>query len=273
MTLLEIHPLAEIFPPMADEAFAALVADIRENGLREAIVLHEGKVLDGRNRYRACTEIGIEPITKPWDQRGDALDYVVSKNLHRRHLDESQRSMVSARIANLKDGEKKRKNQGTPFGVPSVSQPDAAKMMNVGHRSVQRAKTIIDKGIPELVAAVDMGKVSAWSAAEIAKEPEEKQREIVMRGEKAITAEAQLIRKTRKPHAGLTTHRIKADIWISFRDALDAIAGMPCATEVAEIVRAHDKAKITDARLAKAVQWIGDFERAWNDLNREKTAA
>lgn len=59
---------------MSDEAFADLVNDIRETGLREPIVLHEGRVLDGRNRYRACTEIGIEPITRPWDQRGDALD-------------------------------------------------------------------------------------------------------------------------------------------------------------------------------------------------------
>jgi hypothetical protein len=104
LTLLEIHPLAEIFPPMSDEGFAALVSDIRENGLREAIILHEGKVLDGRNRYRACTELGIEPITKPWDQRGDALDYVVSKNLHRRHLDDRQRAGVAAKIESFRHG-------------------------------------------------------------------------------------------------------------------------------------------------------------------------
>lgn len=268
--MLEIHPYAEIFPPMSDEAFAGLVDDIRENGLREPIVLHEGMVLDGRNRYRACTEIGIEPITRPWDQRGDALDYVISKNLHRRHLNESQRAMVAARVSTMKQGGDRRSEDfKAPNGaLKKPAQDRVAKQLNVGERSVQRAASVRDRGIPELQKAVDAGSVSLWSAAEVATQPEEKQREIVMRGEKAISAEANLIRKSRKPHPGVSNKRVRADIWIGFRDALDVITGMPLASEVAEIVRAHDKAHITDARLDRALRWLNDFAQAWADSKR-----
>ena len=113
----EAHPLAELFPMMEGEQFAGLVSDIRENGLREAIVLHEGKILDGRNRYAACVEVGVEPMTREWDQRGDALSYVVSKNLSRRHLDESQRAIVAAKITNMRNGgDRRSENFSSPIG-------------------------------------------------------------------------------------------------------------------------------------------------------------
>ena len=46
----------------------------------------------------------MNPETKEWDGRGSPLDYVVSKNLHRRHLSEAQRATVGAKIANMREG-------------------------------------------------------------------------------------------------------------------------------------------------------------------------
>ena len=54
-------PLASLFPLLDGDEFDALVADIRAYGLRQRIVLLEGVILDGRNRYAACLEAGIEP--------------------------------------------------------------------------------------------------------------------------------------------------------------------------------------------------------------------
>lgn len=58
---LEFHPIANCWRLIEGERFTELVDDIRTNGLREPIVLFEDKILDGRNRYRACREAGVEP--------------------------------------------------------------------------------------------------------------------------------------------------------------------------------------------------------------------
>src|ERR1700730_11181751 len=103
---LSYHPLANIFPLLEGEEFDALVEDIRDNGLIEHIVFlwvgDEEQILDGRNGYRACLEAGVTPTFMPY--RGDnPLAFVISANLKRRHLSESQRAMVAAKLATLTD--------------------------------------------------------------------------------------------------------------------------------------------------------------------------
>jgi hypothetical protein len=83
----KFHALASIFPLLDGDEFDALVADIRAHGLRQRIVLHEGAILDGRNRYRACIEADIEPRFEQFSGR-DPLAFVLSLNLRRRHLNE-----------------------------------------------------------------------------------------------------------------------------------------------------------------------------------------
>ena len=51
---LEIDPLATLFPPMAEEEFARLKADISSHGQLEPVWTHRGRVVDGRHRLRAC---------------------------------------------------------------------------------------------------------------------------------------------------------------------------------------------------------------------------
>src|SRR2546421_2172875 len=84
---MEFHEVANIFPVMNDEEFAALVADIRDHGQIEPIWTYQDKIIDGRNRYRACSEAGREPEFREWagDERA-LLSFVMSMNLQRRHL-------------------------------------------------------------------------------------------------------------------------------------------------------------------------------------------
>jgi N6-adenosine-specific RNA methylase IME4/ParB-like chromosome segregation protein Spo0J len=189
--------LASILPLLDGEDFASLVADIKAHGLREPVIIYEDMVLDGRNRLRACEAAGVEPTFSVY-QGDDPVAYIVSLNLRRRHLDESQRAMVAAKLATLKRGN----NQHSPIG--ETSQAKAAELLNVGKRSVERAAEVRDHGAPELVSAVEQCKVSVSAAAAIASQSIEEQREILALVEpKLILKAAQAInaRKAEKRHA------------------------------------------------------------------------
>jgi len=87
--MLQFHDAANIFP-MDDDNLDALAEDIRANGLQCPVEVMGGRILDGRRRYMACSLAGVEPdiIEVSPD---DPVSYVLSLNLHRRHLTPSQR--------------------------------------------------------------------------------------------------------------------------------------------------------------------------------------
>jgi ParB-like chromosome segregation protein Spo0J len=97
MTDLKFHPVAAIFPMMDTVEFESLKADIQKHGQLEPIWTHDGKIIDGRNRYLACRELGIEPKIKEWEPVNGAelVDFVISLNLQRRHLTASQKALVA----------------------------------------------------------------------------------------------------------------------------------------------------------------------------------
>jgi hypothetical protein len=162
MSDLKSHPLAEIFPRLDGADLKALADDIRKNGLRQAIVTYKGELLDGRNRLAACKIAGVEPRFKEF-AGDDPLGYVISLNLTRRHMNASQRATVAAKIANMRQGA--RTDLQPSANWPEVSQTKAAKMLNVGERSVRRARKVIEKADPKLVTDVEQGKVSVTAAA------------------------------------------------------------------------------------------------------------
>jgi len=196
---MNYHPAANIFPMLSNAEFAALVEDIRANGLRESIKLCGGSIIDGRNRYRACIEADVEPRFEDYGG-SDPIRYVVSLNLHRRHLTESQRAMVAAVIANLSDGQRADRSANLPTLLPEadrpepVTQAEAAELLNVSERTVRAARKVQNEGAPELVAAVQAGEVSVSAAADVATLPVEEQVEIVARGEREILEAAKAIR-------------------------------------------------------------------------------
>ena len=184
---MKFHPTADIFPLMRGPEFDGLVEDIRVNGLRESIWVYQGLIIDGRNRYRACQECRVVPVYVKYEGlESELIPFVVSLNLHRRHLNESQRAMVASRIADLELGGNQH-DEG-------VSIDTASEMLNVGRTSVARARKVQDQGAPELVEAVESGAVSVNAAKDVATLPENEQQEIVARGEREILLAAKEIR-------------------------------------------------------------------------------
>jgi hypothetical protein len=148
---IKFHQLAEILPLVTGAEFDELVESIKANGLREPIVLYEGSILDGRNRYRACLAAGVEPRTIEYDG-ADAAAFVRDENIHRRHLTSGQKAMAVAKYATMKAGAVTDQSPG------SMSNKQAANLVGVRERLVQDAKSIIRRGTGDEINDVRSGK-------------------------------------------------------------------------------------------------------------------
>lgn len=190
---LKIHEYARLFPAMDDDELQELAKDILENGQQNPIWLDsEGFILDGRNRATACLIAGVPPETRTFNGTDeDKLRFVVSQNVHRRHLNTSQRAVIAATMAESfealakarqaatqakkgeKVGQKVCENLHTPCAGRASDQAGAA--LNVSGRSVDMAKKVIAKAAPEVVEAVTKGNLAVSKAAKIAELPMEQQ--------------------------------------------------------------------------------------------------
>jgi hypothetical protein len=201
----EFHPLANIFPLIEGQSYQDLMADVMRHGVREPVWLYEGKILDGRNRYRAASAMGVRFETRQYEGP-DAVGFVISLNLHRRHLTESQRAAVAAKLANLSVGDNKGAHRPAQEGsanlqtLTGVSQADAAKLLNVSTRSVAAAAKVIHEGADELIHAVERGEVAVSAAAKVAGLPKGEQQVVIQEGRVKEVAKA--ARHVGKPKTG-----------------------------------------------------------------------
>jgi ParB-like chromosome segregation protein Spo0J len=174
---LTVHPAANILPAMCDADFQQLKEDIELHGQREPIWIHEGRILDGRNRYRACLELGIKPKIREY-KGDDPKDFVLSVNLQRRHLNESQRAMIAAEQTTVTWGGDRSKAQNC-----ALSHGQLAEKFMISERMVDKAAAVLKAAeaetvIRELPELVRQGVVRLSRAEQIAKLSLEEQREI-----------------------------------------------------------------------------------------------
>lgn len=172
----EFHEVANIFPFMSEKEFSDLKDDIREHGQREPIWLHQdGSIVDGRNRYLACVDLGIEPKFRTWDGKGSLVGFAVSLNLKRRHLDSSQASAIAVEILPLLEKEAKERQKEHGNTAPGVAKTltqkveevlsdnertataQAAALTGTNRQYVADAKNLKENA-PDLFAQVKAGK-------------------------------------------------------------------------------------------------------------------
>jgi len=181
---LEIHPLADIFPYMSGEEWNLFLTDVQTNGLQKPITMHEGKIVDGRNRYKAVQELGIEGRFEEWIDPGCGLKaWIVSQNLHRRHLDASQKGLLTAKLARFdKGGVYSAPREGRPSGktppnggVSGGSAKDlreAAALTGASARLSERGARIL-RDAPQLSRVIEDGKLKLTTAERILNEAPE----------------------------------------------------------------------------------------------------
>lgn len=189
---MQAHPLADLFPMLPDAEIRELADDICTFGQRVPIVLLDNQVLDGRNRLAACKVAEIEPVFENY-QGEDPLGFVLSHNLHRRHLSESQRAMVAARLVDWDIGV----NQNT-VGAANLPTRKAAERLSISERAVRAARRIHERGADELVEAIRDGRVSVHAGEALSELEHSAQREVLEQEEREYLARAKEIRARRQ---------------------------------------------------------------------------
>jgi len=189
------HPIADVWPMMAEDKLHELADDIRKNGQLVPVWLYEGKILDGRNRWAACKIAGIEPKTKEYT--GDEpTAFAVAMNDRRRHMNKGALAAVAAELEPFFAADaarRKKETEGRPKRdavkpeekVPQVSavrrapqaREEAAKSVGVNDRYVSDAKKVKQEA-PEVFERLKAGKITLQDAKrEVAKKPTDDWRE------------------------------------------------------------------------------------------------
>jgi hypothetical protein len=182
---------------LGDAESRNLGEDIAKHGLRNPIVLYQGKILDGRNRYRECQNAQIEITDSMIEtyEGDDPLGLVISLNVMRRHLTLGQRAMAADRITTL--GRGRRTDLEPRLKLTEVSQEQAAQKLGVSVASVKSAHAVREaarlKQTPGLVVLVDSGIASVSLAEELSKQDARTIRQIVAR----VNAGAEMIDEIR----------------------------------------------------------------------------
>ena len=267
---LQLHPLCTLFPRITGDEYTALVEDIRANGLRESIVLHDGMVIDGGNRYRACLDAGVEPhfVGMP---NNDVVAFVLSANLHRRHLTAGQHAAIVASITNWSQARKQGaiSQQDEPATLPLSTVAERAKASGTSERT-QRTADKVARENPELAQRVAQGEVSlAQAAAKVApaKAHEERQQEAEQAAEEAF-GDIDLEQELTDAHAEIAALQSKLDLIASdspqgellkMRRLLDAANNS--RDEAKLLVDEHKKkAKWAETQLKRIGRLVGETD-------------
>jgi hypothetical protein len=163
--ILKPHPLAALFPELPAEELAQLARDIKERGQLEPIILHKGSILDGRNRYRACQIAGVKPQIEEFNPKAtkrSPSEFVLSRNLRRRHLSVGQKSAIALEWSEqmeLSPDPEKNRGRGRPKGTLR----EAAKNIGINEQRVFEVRQLRDAD-PGLYREVKAGNRSLNSA-------------------------------------------------------------------------------------------------------------
>jgi hypothetical protein len=253
---MTVHPAAALFPLLDGAEKKAFVEDVRAHGVREPLKTWRGYLIDGRNRLMACEAIGITPFYKEMNfaDEVEVIDYIISENVKRRHLDAGQRAMLGEALAPMlekaaklrqSEGQQKgREHRGSPLikGKPSKGgevNRQLGKMLNVGHDTISKARKVA-KSSPELAAKVRDGKVSLNAA----------HHEVTGKAHKPVPLKAQ---DDKGRLAGVDIKGIAPETWQAFNKKAKA-AGKSATVLIAELIEQNVDPQIKRTELSATAQ-------------------
>ena len=243
---MQPHPAVNAFPMLSDERHAALVADIKANGLRVPIVLQDGMILDGRNRYKACQELGITP--EIMEYTGNPWAYVWSLNGTRRDLTDAQRAAIWLKI-DAQSREYMDRDAARRAAIAEEANRKRSEAM-MGNQNAAEEKTVrvpkehtLFTERPSRSAAASEAHVHPSTLAKVQALPDDL-REAVADGKKTLS---DAIREKQRERKAETLASARAEITDSMREDLSSVCDIrhcTCAELFASGIRPD--AVITD---------------------------
>ena len=157
------HELSAAWPAMSDSDFQALEDSITNIGVQMPIVIFEGKVIDGWNRYRAATALGMDCPSIPFDESIDPVEFVKAMNDARRHITGSQRAIAIVALHAWRPVGKPKANVEV---TSTLSQQAMADEAGVSKKTIQHAQAAQKAGLSDKVKS---GEMTVEQAANVAK--------------------------------------------------------------------------------------------------------
>lgn len=206
----------KLIPPLVPDEKDRLRANLKRDGCRDALVVweEEGILLDGHNRLEICEEEGIEyrTATISLPDRTAAEIWILENQAGRRNLSISQKAVLALDLEKrYADARKQHQNISTgaesALCVEHPSRRDAANKFGISPTAVKRAKTIQNRGIPELMDAVKSGDLTVVAGEMISSLTPDVQRKVVSKGPviaKQASTVVHDLRPTEKITPGIT---------------------------------------------------------------------
>jgi len=170
MQQLNINPeLQRLIPPLTQEEFSQLTANVLAEGIREPIITWNGTIVDGHNRYQIAQEHGLEYDTSKmyFKSLDECKEWMILNQFGRRNLSNYQRSLLALELEQVFKQRAKEKQKESGGAViqkseepPIVAIKEVAKVANVSHDTIAKVKVIEAKANDEIKEQLRSGEVS-----------------------------------------------------------------------------------------------------------------
>ena len=154
-----------ILPPLSTQEYMELEKSIKEKGVLSPILVWNGYIVDGHNRYEICTTNRIDnfPVKEvEFNNKEEVLEWILSHQLGRRNLTDFQRNEVALKYQDVIAKRMKEKQaeyygnrfEKVDFGSndhkskeePTTTRKELSKIAGTSESSIKRTKYILDNG-------------------------------------------------------------------------------------------------------------------------------
>jgi len=179
----------KLIPPLTEEEYKQLEENLKKDGCRDSLVIWNGTIIDGHNRYEICTKYNIEFNTTEikFNAKDDVVEWIIRNQFGRRNISDYVKAELALRLENVIKARAKENqiNSGKDYGIGKKvnlnsekpirhinTHEELAKIAGVSKDTIWKTKVIKNEGSEELQAQARKGEISINKAFNLTRKPE-----------------------------------------------------------------------------------------------------